>query len=89
MLKKITSKLNYHPAFKKNNYIDAGSGKLIEADMPNTYKFEAFIFEGFNMAKNMLAFNVNRDEEFAPIKNRVGVDSVETATLLYMKNKNG
>ena len=82
LLEKITDKLNYHIAFKKNNYIDC-NGNKIEATEPNTYKFEAFIFEGFNMASNLLVLSVRRAEEFAPIKNKEGVDSVETASQLY------
>ena len=42
-----------------------------------------FIFEGFNVSKNLLVLSVNRKDEFAPIKNREGVDSVETAAALY------
>lgn len=82
LLERITDKLYYHAAFKKNNYVSA-NGEIIEADAPNTYKFEAFIFEGFNLAKNLLPLSVERKEEFAPIKNREGVDSVETAAKLY------
>lgn len=82
LLEKITNKLYYHAAYKKNNYIDA-NGNIVEAQNPNTYKFEAFIFEGFNMAKDMLTVSVKREEEFAPIKNKDGVDSVETASILY------
>lgn len=82
LLEKITDKLFYHVAFKKNTYIDL-DGNKIEASNPNTYKFEAFIFEGFNMAENMLSLSVKRNEEFAPIKNKEGVDSVETAAILY------
>lgn len=87
LLEKITDKLYYHVAFKKNNYIDE-NGTEIKAEKPNTYKFEAFIFEGFNMAKNMLVLNVKREEEFAPIKNKEGVDSIETAAILYSNFKN-
>lgn len=86
LLEKITDKLNYHIAFKKNNYID-NNGNKIEAIAPNTYKFEAFIFEGFNMSKNLLALSVKREEEFAPIKNKDGVDSIETASELYNNYK--
>ena len=82
LLEKITDKLYYHVALKKNNYMNF-DGNKIEAQEPNTYKFEAFIFEGFNMANNMLVLSVNRSFEFAPIKNKEGVDSVETAAALY------
>ena len=33
-----------------------------------------------------LAFEVVREREFAPIKNRTGVDSVESARALLEKN---
>ena len=82
LLERITSKLHYHAALKKNNYISL-NGEIVEADKPNTYKFEAFIFEGFNEAKNLLVFSIERAEEFAPIKNKEGADSVETAAKLY------
>ena len=59
------------------------NGERSLSDVPNTYKFEAFIFEGFNVSKNLLVLSVNRKDEFAPIKNREGVDSVETAAALY------
>ena len=50
----------------------------------NTYKFEAFIFDGFKMADDILIFQVKREEEFAPIKNKEGDDSPQTAKELYM-----
>lgn len=82
LLERITDKLYYHAAFKKNEYV-LSNGEMSKSDVPNTYKFEAFIFEGFNVSKNLLVLSVNRKEEFAPIKNREGVDSVETAATLY------
>ena len=33
-----------------------------------------------------LAFEVDRDNEFAPVKNAHGADSVDTARLLLKKN---
>lgn len=84
-LKQIgNEKLPYHTAFKKCNYIDE-NGKEIVMDTPNAYKFEAFIFDAFNKFDDMLIFRALREEEFAPIKGKTGIDSVETATALYKK----
>ena len=53
----------------------------------NLYKFESFIFDGFKYADDMLVMRVKREEEFAPIKNKEGVDSPKTALELYEKRK--
>ena len=49
----------------------------------NLYKFEAFIFDGFKYLDDMLVMRVKREEEFAPIKNKEGLDSPETAKKIY------
>ena len=74
--------LKYHCAFKKNSYIDEKLNEIKPTE-PNTYKFEAFIFDGFEYLDDMLIMRVNREEEFAPIKNAEGVDSPETAKKIY------
>lgn len=55
------------------------------------YKFETFIFDGFKYLSDMLVMRVKRDKEFAPIKNKEGIDSPETAKKIYERNltKNG
>lgn len=75
-------KLPYHAAFKKSDYVD-GDGRKVVPDVPNAYKFETFIFDAFNKFEDMLIFRAVREEEFAPIKNKEGVDSPETARKLY------
>lgn len=50
------------------------------------YKFEAFIFDGFKAMEDMLIMRVKREEEFAPIKNKEGIDSAESALEIYEKN---
>ncbi|MCI9038786.1 MAG: UDPGP type 1 family protein [Clostridia bacterium] len=75
-------KLPYHIAFKKSGYLDK-KGEYIEPEEPNIYKFEAFIFDAFTRYNDMTILRVKREEEFAPVKNRTGVDSPETATALY------
>lgn len=75
-------KLPYHVALKKANYLD-NNNNFIQADKPNAYKFEAFIFDAFEEYENMSILRVKREEEFAPIKNAEGPDSPETACKLY------
>ena len=76
--------LNYHCAHKKNSYIDENLQEIVP-DEPNTYKFETFVFDGFEYLNDMIIMSVNRDEEFSPIKNATGVDSPETAIQAYAK----
>ena len=78
-------KLPYHIAFKKAKYMNDNGG-IIEPKEPNGYKFESFIFDAFNELEDMLIFRVKREEEFAPVKNKEGVDSAETAVELYNKH---
>ena len=52
----------------------------------NMYKFEEFIFDGFEFVDNMVVMRVKREEEFAPIKNKEGIDSPETAKKIYERN---
>lgn len=83
LLDKIANqKLPYHGAKKKNSYIDE-KGNLINSDEINSIKYEMFIFDGFEMAENAIAYRVKREEEFAPIKNKEGEDSPETAVKMY------
>ena len=83
------NKLPYHSAFKKAKYIDK-NGVIVVPEVPNAYKFEAFIFDAFERLDDMAIMRVKREEEFAPVKNAEGVDSPETAAKLYLdyiKNK--
>ena len=38
------------------------------------------------MMDNCLAYEVDREKEFAPVKNKEGVDSIDTARELLKKN---
>ena len=77
----------YHTAHKAANYIDENNNYII-SDKPNAYKFEKFIFDGFKAFDRVLAFRVKKQEEFAPVKNKEGKDSPETAIKLYFENHN-
>ena len=82
-IKKISEeKLPYHIAFKKNDYLNT-QGKLVKTEVPNSYKFESFIFDSFGMFDDIAILRGKREDEFAPIKNATGIDSPETAVNLY------
>ena len=81
--------LPYHVAVKKATYIDE-NGNTVVGEKPNAYKFEAFLFDAFHQLDDMVILRIKREEEFAPVKNKEGVDSPETARELYnnyQKNK--
>lgn len=74
--------LPYHTAFKKATYMDE-NGEIIEGKEPNCYKFETFIFDSFEKLENMEILRGKREDEFAPVKNKNGEDSPETAIKLF------
>ena len=76
--------LMYHSAFKKNSYIDL-DGKEIIPQEPNSYKFESFIFDAFEFFDDIAILRGKREDDFAPVKNKEGVDSPKTAKELYEK----
>ena len=76
--------LMYHSAFKKNSYIDE-NGKEIIPEEPNSYKFESFIFDSFEFFDDIAILRGKREDDFAPVKNKDGVDSPKTAKELYEK----
>lgn len=77
-------KLPYHFAEKKVEYI--GEGKKIVPEAPNAYKPETLTVDLVKFMGSCLGFEVEREREFAPVKNRTGVDSVESARALLIKN---
>ena len=76
--------LMYHSAFKKNSYIDE-DGKEVVPTEPNSYKFESFIFDAFEFFDDIAILRGKREDDFAPVKNKEGVDSPRTAKELYEK----
>lgn len=75
-------KLEYHIAKKKYDYMNE-NGELIKATEPNSYKFETLLFDAFERLDTIGILRYHREECFAPIKNAEGVDSPETARLMY------
>lgn len=70
--------LPYHRARKKITARDL-DGRIMEID---GIKFETFLFDALPLADRSMTIEVPREEEFAPVKNLTGVDSLESSRRL-------
>lgn len=71
-------RLPWHRAEKQVPFVDE-QGRRVEPSEPNAIKLEAFIFDAIPMAAKPMILQTSRPEEFSPVKNATGVDSVETS----------
>lgn len=81
----MNEKMPVHVVEKKIPYMTE-NGVYVKPETPNGYKFELLVLDMIHLLDNCLSFEVVRDYEFAPIKNKTGVDSVESAQALLKKN---
>lgn len=77
--------LPLHVVKKKIAHIDS-NGNPVDPDQPNGHKYETLILDMIHMLDGCLVFEVDRKREFAPVKNRTGVDSVDSARELLTLN---
>lgn len=81
----MASNMPLHIVEKKIPYINE-AGELMKPEEPNGYKFEGLVLDMIHQLDSCLPFEVVRNKEFAPIKNKTGVDSVESARALLQEN---
>lgn len=81
----VDKQLPVHIVEKKIPYMDE-EGNLVKPETPNGHKYELLILDMIHDLKNCLPYEVERNKEFAPIKNKTGVDSVESARALLEQN---
>ena len=81
----MAKQLPLHVVEKKIPYLDE-QGEEQKPDTPNGYKFEQLVLDMIHELNSCLPFEVVRNREFAPIKNKTGVDSVESARRLCEEN---
>ncbi len=81
----VARQLPLHIVEKKIPYLDA-TGELVKPEEPNGYKFEQLVLDMMHELDSCLPFEVVRNREFAPIKNKTGIDSVESARELCREN---
>ncbi|MBR5512533.1 MAG: UDPGP type 1 family protein [Ruminococcus sp.] len=78
-------KMPVHIVKKKIPHMN-DNGEFITPEKPNGYKFETLILDMIHMNNTCLPYEVERSKEFAPVKNKEGVDSVDTARELLIIN---
>ncbi len=70
--------LPFRRANKKVAFVDR-RGEAVAPDKPNAVKLETFIFDVLPLADNPMVLEVDRAEEFSPVKNLTGVDSLDSS----------
>ena len=76
--------LPWHRAEKKVPCINPDGTKYVPEE-PNAVKLETFIFDVFPFAEKILLFESLLEDEFAPVKNKTGKDSIDEARLMLIK----
>lgn len=71
---------------KKNVKRYYKDGRYVESSELNAYKYETLALDLIHMMDSCLAFEIEREKEFAPIKNKEGKDSLDTARELLKMN---
>ncbi|KAI7871041.1 nucleotide-diphospho-sugar transferase [Spinellus fusiger] len=77
----FAAELEYHIAKKKIKYVDLTTGEQISPKSNSGMKLECFVFDVFPYAHAFSALEVDRKEDFSPLKNApgTGVDCPETS----------
>ncbi|MBD5518884.1 MAG: UDPGP type 1 family protein [Lachnospiraceae bacterium] len=81
----VARKLPLHVVEKKIPYLNE-QGEPVKPEEPNGYKFEQLVLDMIHELDSCLPYEVVRNREFAPIKNKTGIDSVESARKLCEEN---
>ncbi len=74
--------LPYHRAEKKIPCVDLATGASVNPASNNGVKLERFVFDALPMCRSSIVLETVREDEFAPIKNASGVDSVESSAAM-------
>lgn len=82
MEKTLSHKLPVHKARKKIPYYR--DGEYVKPETENGFKYEMLATDLVERMPSCLAYEILREKEFAPVKNRTGIDSVESAREMLL-----
>lgn len=75
--------LPWHRADKKVPYTDKNGIRRIP-EKENAVKLESFIFDALPLAEKVMLLEADRNKQFAPTKNKAGIDSVDSCRNMLM-----
>jgi UDP-N-acetylglucosamine/UDP-N-acetylgalactosamine diphosphorylase len=78
-------KLPYHIAEKSIPFLDE-NGNLAKSENKNGIKFETFVFDALLDTKRSVSVEIERKREFSPLKNKNGLDSIDTVKKDLLAN---
>ncbi|MDO4614610.1 MAG: UTP--glucose-1-phosphate uridylyltransferase [Lachnospiraceae bacterium] len=81
----MNSRMQIHFAHKAVSCLGP-DGLPVIPDAPNAWKFELFILDLIHELSGCLPYEVVREKEFAPVKNKTGSDSILSAQALLEQN---
>lgn len=81
----LKSDMPLHIVKKAVPYMDY-DGTFFTPSEVNAFKYETLALDLIHAMDSCLAYEIEREKEFAPIKNKEGVDSIDTARELLQKN---
>ena len=85
LMKIMNESMPLHIVKKAIPYVDK-NGDIVKPAEPNGYKFETLALDMIAFMGTCLPFEVEREKEFAPIKNATGNDSIDSARELLKQN---
>merc|ERR1712228_13015 len=77
--------LPIHVARKKISFFDEETRQTVKPKSNNGIKLEFFVFDTFRFCKKCTVYNIEREAEFAPVKNAKGKDSPLTARIAHSR----
>lgn len=88
LIKNDSISLPWHRADKKVSYIDEHGVKIVP-EKENAVKLESFIFDALPIAEKTMILEAKRESQFAPTKNKTGIDSVESCKAMLIARDAG
>lgn len=79
-IESFEDQMPFHIARKKIPHIDMETGQPIKPTKPNGMKLELFVFDVFPFTQDFNVLEVERREEFSPLKNAPGTGSDDPGT---------
>ncbi|KAJ3732000.1 UDP-N-acetylglucosamine diphosphorylase [Lentinula guzmanii] len=80
LVQDFEEQMTFHIARKKIPHVDLATGQIVKPTKPNGMKLEMFVFDVFPYTERFAVLEVQRSQEFSPLKNAPGTGSDDPET---------